>query len=166
MSPFYEMVRKHFDFLSSEYNFYLHKFPDFSDGFSTINYESRDLLVRVGKDRSRVLVLLKPVMEPKIAQLSLLNVLMALSVISPKDFPGDTPPQFHDQVLAQYARWLKEDCDTLLKGDLSQWGTILAWLLEDLKRDYSSRTGKALQREAYQELEDYINELKARKWYR
>ena len=166
MNSFREKVIKHFGFLIIDYKFKLHESLDYSENLATINFESSELLIRVGLDRTLIFILLKPSGAPRIAQLSLLTLLEALSVISPKDFPGDTPPQFHDQVLAQYARWLKEDCDTLLKGDLSQWGTILAWLLEDLKRDYSSRTGKALQREAYQELEDYINELKARKWYR
>jgi hypothetical protein len=163
ISSFNEMIRKHFDFLSTDYNFQLHELPDFSDGFCTVNYESRDLLVRVGKDRTLVFVLLKPSGEPKIAQLSLLSLLEALSVISRKDFPGDVSPQFHDKVLAQYARWLKQQCDTFLKGDLSQWATILARVLENAKGDFLSRTGRALQREAYRELEDYIVELKARK---
>jgi hypothetical protein len=152
---FVDSIKKHFGFLSVDYNFIMRE--SIGQFGQMIEFQSPKLGIQVCKDRGSIFVLLKPAGEPAIAQLGLTNILEALSVIQPKNIQGPVAPAQYDDALAYYAASLKMHCDNLLRGNLSGWVGFLEFVLNKMKSDYLLWTkGKQLPQAVYQELEDYI----------
>ncbi len=155
-TSFPSLIKNYFGFLLTEYNFTMQEGTGVFG--KTIVYQSLRLIVQICEDRGSIFVFLKPVGEPEIAQLELLNILEALSVVIPQDLQGPLAPAQYDRALAYYASSLKLHCDKLLRGDLSGWVGFLEFALNRMKSEYSLRTkGKQLPKRVYQELEGYIS---------
>lgn len=158
-NSFIDSIKKHFGFLSVDYNFIM--LESIGQFGQMVEFQSPKLGIQVCKDRGSIFVLLKPAVEPTIAQLGLTNILEALSVTQPKHLQGPVAPAQYDDALAYYAASLKTYCDNLLRGDLSGWIRLLEFSLNKMKSEYSLWTkGKQLPKRVYQELEDYIRSKK------
>jgi hypothetical protein len=154
-ASFVNSTKQHFGFLFSDYSFTMRECIGIFG--RTIEFQSPKLFVQICEDHGSVIILLRPVAEPEIAQLGLSNILEALSVKEPQKFRGPMAPAQYDHALGYYATSLKLYCDNLLRGDLSGWVGFLEFALNRMKSEYSSWTkGKQLSRRVYQELEDYI----------
>jgi hypothetical protein len=149
-NPFPVLAIKHFDFLSATYNFTLQEIIGIFG--KTIVYQSPKLVIEICEDRSSIFVFLKPVGEPEIAQLELLNVFEALSVFVPPGFQGPVAPAQYEKVLEFYAQTLRQYCLPFIKGDFSTWTKVLKYHLTWMKNRY----GKKLPSETYSDLENYI----------
>jgi hypothetical protein len=146
METFSECARKHFDFLTHEYQFTHGEKPDVlpEQGNSrySVRYDAPHIFIQILLDKNDVCVILfakvhTSILRPYEQRIFLLpEILRYVSPESLKTYPESTTPdrspENFDDFLKFYAAGLRQHCDALLRMDLKlleqtfQWGRAKA----------------------------------------
>lgn len=134
-------------------------------GDGAIEFYSSKVSLQVQKDRGAFIVLIRPINEPDISEMSLSWILRALSVSERVVLPGEVAPTEYDSVLKINAQLLKTHCVSIVGGDFSSWLSILEFYVKESKKGYFARTGKKIPDRIHQSLEEYIASKKSKGYY-
>lgn len=163
------LVRKHFDYLISEYKYSFREILSSTKPFgdSLVEFSSSKTIVSIRLDRMDIILLLGPLGEVETARLSL-EVLVDFLTSGKEQFTllgFDFEGSFEERIefsLIRYASKLREYCDPFLRGDFSLWLDVLKYYIIHMRKYYRKLTGSELLPEAYEHIEEYIR-LKERK---
>jgi hypothetical protein len=132
METFSECARKHFDFLTHEYQFThgekLDVLPELGNSWDSVRYDAPHIFIWINVDKDEVCVILFAKVHTSILRPSerrifrLAEILRYVSPESLKTYPKSTTPdrspENFDDFLKFFANGLRQHCDALLRMDL------------------------------------------------
>ena len=156
---FYKIVRKHFNYLVTDFGFISDEI-DGNQDYGAVKFVSPKSIILVEADRDQLGVRIKPADYPTGIYIDLNWIIEYLTNKTATDLPRVSFPITESQidyVLQVYARLLKTYCHNFLNGDFSRWKDLIMYVIEEMKVNYRAATGMELPSEAYQRLKDYID---------
>jgi hypothetical protein len=142
MESFSECARKHFDFLTREYQFThgekLDVLPELGNSWYSVRYDAPHIFIWIHVDKDEICVSLFTKIHTSILRPSekrmfyLHHILQATAPDLLKKFPEPitppySPPANFDDILAFYAAALRAHCDALLRMDLKLLEQTYQW---------------------------------------
>jgi hypothetical protein len=141
METFSECARKHFDFLTHEYQFThgekLDVLPELGNSWYSVRYDAPHIFIWIHMDKDEVCVILFAKIHTSILRPSerrifpLPEILRYVAPESLKTYPESTTPdrspENFDDFLKFYAAGLRQHCDALLRMDLKLLEQTYQW---------------------------------------
>jgi hypothetical protein len=141
METFSECTRKHFDFLTHEYQFThgekLDVLPEQGNSSYSVRYDAPHIFIRILLDKNVVCVILfakvhTSILRPYEQRIFLLHEILqyvspeSLTAFPESETPDSAPRNFND-FLKFYANGLRLHCDALLRMDLKLLEQTYQW---------------------------------------
>jgi hypothetical protein len=149
MDSFADLVKKHFQFLIDDYGFSLG-----SEDHFLVQYRTSECRVHIGLDRCQVLVELRPE-RASICQDAWVGLGEVVLYKDPsvrfRNAPHPTeynrdPVAYLNKQLPRLARWLRQYCEEMLRGDFSRRETLEKLRAEKYQRWCAEMARRAARR--------------------